>query len=150
ALDREEESEGDAEEDDQAHERAAREEREAGLHADPRAEDRGHHREREQPVGVAQHPVAAGRLQCTAVAAARDAGAELVLFESHACLLHERNGSESGSEPEGGRPLRRDLRARSSGIKALRPRITIMGRWPHAKLTGSLRARAALTMRHTS
>ena len=56
-LDREDEAEGAGHEDDEAHADAHRR-HEAGRDADPGAEHRRHHRQREQPVGVAQHAVA--------------------------------------------------------------------------------------------
>ena len=56
-LDGEHEAERADQEDDQA-DAGAHRRAHAGGHADPGAEHGGHHRQREQPVGVAQHAVA--------------------------------------------------------------------------------------------
>src|SRR5690606_21700303 len=90
ARDREEEAECDGEEEDQADERAACEEAEAGLYADPGAQHGGNHRKREQPVGVAQHPVA-GRGREDAARSAEASRAQLVLLVCHAFSLHRSN-----------------------------------------------------------
>ncbi|CAM2159361.1 hypothetical protein PT2222_50232 [Paraburkholderia tropica] len=59
AFDSEHEAESDGEERQQTHGRAgSREKRETRGHAHPRTDDGRHHREREQPVGVAQYAVA--------------------------------------------------------------------------------------------
>ena len=53
-----EEAKGDAHEQHEADQRVAGEEAEAGCDADPGAQHRRHERQRQQPVGVAQDPVA--------------------------------------------------------------------------------------------